>query len=112
MVLQTITPKHQDLQQITIHTPYHRCPSTRESENLREATGQNRSRQWMDLDNLLLQLSESHSIRTEVTRGSENSERKLEMCDHIRALLPKVVESGTVLPGVCSEVGLTARSKD
>jgi len=112
MVLRTITSKHQDLQQITIHTPYHRCPSTPESENLREAVGEDEYRQWMDLDSLLVQLSESHTIRTKVTHGKENSERKLEMCENMRGLLPKVAESGTIQPGVCGDGGPTVRSED
>ena len=112
MVLRTITSKHQDLQQITIHTPYHRCPATPESESLGEAAGEDGSRQWMDLDNLLVQLLESHAICTKVAHGRGKSESKSEMCEHIRALLPKVAERGTIRPSVCSGEVPTARSKD
>jgi len=112
MALQTITSKHQNLQQIRIRVPHHRCPPTRESENLGEAAGEDGYRQWMDLDSLLVQLLESHAIRTKVTHGGKNSERKSEMCENMRGLLPKIAERGTIQPGVCSDGGLTARSED
>ena len=65
----------------------------------------------MDLDSLLVQLLESHAIRTKVTHGRENSERKLDMCENMRGLLPKVAESDTIQPGVCNDGGPTARSE-
>ena len=92
MALQTITSKHRDLQQITIHAPYHRCPSTPESKTPRKAAGEDRYRQWMDLDSLLVQLLESRAIRTKVMHDAGNSERKSEMCEYMGSLLPKTAE--------------------
>jgi len=56
----------------------------------------------MDLDSLLVQLSESHAIRTGVAHGVENK-AKLETCEHIGGLLPKMAERGTIQPGVCGD---------
>jgi len=71
--------------------------------NLREAAGEAGYMQWMDLDSLLVQLSESHAIRTKVTHGAENNEKKLEMCQHIRSLLPKIAERGTIQRNACRD---------
>jgi len=79
MALQTITPKHQDLWQITIWTPYYRYPGTWEPVNLKEAAGEEGYRQWIDLESLLVQLLGSRATRTTVANGAEDSEKKLEM---------------------------------
>jgi len=100
MALQTITSKHQDLQRITIRTPYHYFPPT-PPVNLKEAARESDYMQWMDLDNLLVQLLESYAIRTKVEHGAENEERKLEMCEHVGNLLPKIAGRGTIQPGAC-----------
>jgi len=112
MALQTITSEHRDFQQITIRTPYHYYLSTHEPKDVRETARGDGYRQWMDLDSLLVQLSESRAIRTKVTHGAENNETKLEMCEHIGSLLPKIAERGTIKPGVCGGGGPTARSED
>jgi len=65
----------------------------------------------MDLDSLLVQLSESHAIRTGVAHGAENKE-KLEMCEHIGGLLPKIAERSTIQPGICGDGGPAVRSED
>jgi len=110
MALQTITSKHQDLQRITIHTPYEYHPSVREPVNLRNVAGEARYKQWMVLDDLLVRLLESHAIPTKVTHGTENNKKKLEMCEHIRSLLPKIAERGTIRPGACGGGKSSARS--
>jgi len=112
MALQTITPEHRDLQQITIRIPYRHGPPARVPENLREAAEEDGYRQWMDLDSLLVQLSESRAIRTKVMHGVRNSGRNLEMCEHIESLLPGIAERGTIRPGLCGSGGSTARSEN
>jgi len=101
MALQTITSEHRDFQQITIRTPFRYYFPTREPENPGEIAGEEGYRQWMDLDSLLVQLLESRGVRTKVVHGVEDSETKLEMCEHIGSLLPKIAERGTIQPGVC-----------
>jgi len=112
MALQTITSKHQDLQQITICIPYRRYPLARESGNLGGAAGKVGYRQWADLDSLLVQLSESHAIRTKVTHCGESSMTKLEMCEYIGSRFPKLAERGMIRPGVYGGGGSNARSED
>jgi hypothetical protein len=63
--LQTITFEHRDLRQITIGVSY---LSTRLGiyENARRAIGETHHGQWLELDRLLIQFWESHSIRPKV----------------------------------------------
>jgi len=112
MALQTVTSKHRDFQQITIRTPYRYFLPTREPEDLREAAREEGYRQWMDLDSLLVQLSESRAIRTKVWHSAEDSETISEKCEPVESLLPKIAERGTIQPGVCSGGGPTTRSED
>jgi hypothetical protein len=57
MTLETITPEHRDLQQISIHTHFILSPEQQVKEAIRL---------WSDLDRALVQLWESHSIRVKV----------------------------------------------
>ena len=84
MALRTITSKHRDLQQISIYVPS-RSTSTRDQETV--------SRQWMDLDRLLVQVWESHAIRTKVICGA--AEKKV-MCGYIGSLLPEITKRGII----------------
>jgi len=84
MALQTITSEHRDLQQILIYVP---SSST--------STGnQETDRQWMDLDRHLVQLWESHAIRTKV-KYSVASEEKM-VCGYTRGLLPEMTKRGII----------------
>jgi hypothetical protein len=63
--LQTITPQHENLRQITIHIPYH-LALVGAFSSFSQATVQGQYGVWLDLDRLLVQLWESRSIRPEV----------------------------------------------
>jgi len=97
MALGTITSKHRDLQQITINVPYYFNRFICEPVSLREAAGEAEYRRWMDLDTLLVQLSESHAIRTKVVYLAEGNEVPVEESyEYVGGLLPKIVERGAV----------------
>jgi len=71
-VLKTITPGHRNLQRISLHVPSlpsHPNPTIDRADpvNVRHAHGETGYRQWLDLDHLLVQLWESHSVRPKVT---------------------------------------------
>jgi len=66
MALQTITPKHRDLQRITIYVPYSLTLSS-PGTDIRQSLGKAASGRWSDLDNPPpVQLWESRSIRPRV----------------------------------------------
>ena len=60
--LRTITPEHRDLRQITIHIPDYLITAGGATKTIEEPICE----QWLDLDHLLAQLWESHSIRPKV----------------------------------------------
>jgi hypothetical protein len=84
--LQTITPKHRDLRQITIEMSYHFALPTPPA-NLKQAIEENRG-QWLDLDRLLVQFWESRSVRLKVYTMGRG------VIDHVRLLLPEVTGRG------------------
>ena len=91
--LQTIT-KHRDLRHVLIHAP-HRFTLTQSGTDVRWILGREISRQWFDLDRLLVQLSESRSVRlgivcTPLEMGNQNTRH----C--IRCLLPETTERGVI----------------
>ena len=88
MALQTITPEHRELHQITIKTPHH---TTRLGADLRRAVKETNCGQWLDVDRLLAQLSESRSIRPKVvyTVGQR-------MKDYVGRLLPEITKTGVI----------------
>ena len=66
--LQTITPKHRDLRQITIQVSHHLiCLVLCGSISLN--VGEEIRGQWLDLDRLLVQFWESRSIRSKLRSG-------------------------------------------
>ena len=100
MTLQTITPKHRDLRQISIRIPFFLTVTYTYGDTISNATptiGEPFREQWLDLDRLLVQLWESHSIRLRVvylTRG--------DLRDCIGSLLPEMTKGGLVdLVQVC-----------
>jgi len=84
MALQTITSNHRDLQQILIYVPFH--PASIGSQET--------DRQWMDLDHHLIQLWESHAIRTKVIYSVAREEKVV--CGYIRGLLPEMTKRGII----------------
>jgi hypothetical protein len=88
--LQTIVPEHRDLRQITIDVSYY-STRLRAGASVRRAIGETNCGQWSDLDCLLVQLSESRSIRPKVvcTAG-----RQMRHC--VRRLLPELTKGGII----------------
>ena len=85
-ILKTITPKHRDLQHISIYMPRY-LPPIDTDFHVRRTVGEETYRQWLDLDRLLLQFWESRSIRPKVERDTRY---------YIECLLPAVAGGGMV----------------
>jgi len=94
--LQTITPEHRELRQISIYMPYY-LSRYRVGANIRQSVGGAAFGRWLDLDRLLVQFWESHSIRPRVgcVRLGEEG-RSIEYC--IGCLLPEITKRGVVDP--------------
>ena len=86
--LQTITPEHRDLLQLTIDIPLNLTVAGFVA-NGEEAVGEQAHGQWLDLDRLLVQFWESRSIRPKVvyTMG-------FGMRDFVESLLPEITKRG------------------
>ncbi|KAF9644813.1 hypothetical protein BDM02DRAFT_843031 [Thelephora ganbajun] len=87
LVLQTISPGHRDLRQISIHVRRAPVLATVDDDK-RQAIGG----QWLNLDRLLVQFWESHSIRTKVVCETPGQG----VGEHIGRLLPEVTKRGTI----------------
>jgi hypothetical protein len=83
--LQTITPKHRDLRQISIHMPYQIFIGSQES------IAGARFGKWSDLDCLLVQLWELYSIRPKLMPMDTQSAG-----DQTRLLFPEVTKRGII----------------
>jgi hypothetical protein len=88
--LQIITPGNRDLRQITIHMPYGLIPA-KALADVRWTVGEAQYGEWSDLDRLLVQLWESHSIHPTVI-----SEKWQDMVDSIGWLLPEITKKGMI----------------
>jgi hypothetical protein len=86
MALQTITPEHQGLEQITIRTPDYFALAAI-LPDFRNAVGEAQCGLWLDLDRLLVQLWESRSIRPKVVYTTGQGKG-----DPIESLLPGITE--------------------
>ena len=82
--LQTITPRHRNLQHITIKVSYY-LTLVRYFKNIRQGIGEANCGQWLDLDRLLVQLWESHSVRPNVL--CDGASRAMGDC--VKSLLPE-----------------------
>jgi hypothetical protein len=93
--LQTITPKHRDLQQISIWTLY---PSfvcnAGVYTDVKGAVGEAGYGEWLDLDRFLVQLWESRSIRPKVACTPRQTRQ--ELVDLIECLLPEITKRGII----------------
>jgi len=91
MGLRTIPLKHRDLRQISICGPYHSIHARGAAgigRTIGEAIPEMIRQQWLELDSLLVQFSESHSIRPGVTWGSPAWNMR-DRIDIIELLLPE-----------------------
>ena len=100
MALRTITRKNQDLRRVYILVPY-RLVAVGSGADIREVIGGPLSGYWSELDRVLIQLSESHSIRPKVFCATFNEEGSgsytpVAMRAYIACLLPKATKGGVV----------------
>ena len=89
--LKTITPKHRGFRDVTIHMPFNSIPcSIQGAANLQRDVGEEVYWQWMDLDNILSQLCESHGVRVMVRDWPKKNKR--EVLELIEGLLPETAK--------------------
>jgi hypothetical protein len=94
MAFQTITPKHQDVQQISIHIPYYLAIDGADA-NIRGTIGEADYRQWLNLDRLLVRFWKSRLIQPKVIWITETGgDRNIRDC--LECLLPEVTGGGMV----------------
>jgi len=92
LALQTIAPKHRDLQRICIHLPYHQAFTG--GANIRQTIGEATCGQWLAFDHALVQLWESFSIRPKITYIGPVKEK--EVSESMDYLLPKAMKRGII----------------
>lgn len=94
--LQTITPNHRNLRRISLRAPclawspvYLIYPDA--LPNIRHTIGEIGYRRWLELDHLLVQLSETRSIRQEILYSEHPGGAD---CCCMNDLLPEVTRRG------------------
>ena len=93
MALNTITPEHKDFRAVSIYIRLDSTPSVvRIPANTEQTTREEAYRCWMDLDNLLTRLGESHGVSVTV---KYHSDKKKEALVFIEGVLPKIVKRGS-----------------
>jgi hypothetical protein len=94
MALRTITPNHRHLQQISLYAPRLRSRHTEDPAYDWYGVGESLYEQWLELDRLLVQLLESHSIRLKVScRASSGKEGEVAV-SRMHNLFPEVTNRG------------------
>jgi len=94
MALQTITPEHRDLRQISVYLPYH-LTHLRVGANSGRYLEEETSREWVDLDHFLVQFWELRSIRPRVGCARQGEEGQ--NVEHsIGFLLPEATKRGII----------------
>lgn len=94
MMLETITSGHRDLRQISIHIPY--APDyNRDLRLIEQVSAAKPGMRWSDLDRLLVQLWESHSIKSKVVCPRSRN-RTMRVEDWTKYLLPGIADRGIV----------------
>lgn len=94
MTLRTITPNHRNLQ-IALYVPdvhYDPAPNRTNFANVSLAIGEAIHEQWLELDRLLVQLWELHSIRTKAFYypGKDGEDQS----SSVYSLLPEMTRGG------------------
>ena len=93
VILQAITPKHQDLQHISIYMHGYMLPPICPGFKARLIVGERVFEQWLDLDRLLVQFWESRSIRPRFVCG-QMGEYEQSVKRSIGCLLPVAAGGG------------------
>jgi hypothetical protein len=94
MALRTITPDHRHLQEISLYAPRLRFRHTEDPAYDWYGVGESLYGQWLELDRLLVQLWESHSIRLKIScRASSGKEGEVAV-SRMHSLFPEVTNRG------------------
>ena len=95
MTLRTITHNHTMFKRIRISTFYGSDHTPGGLDDIRDRIGESAYQEWLELDRLLVQLLESHSICLEIMYDEfvEGAERKKR--SRMNILLPEVMRRGT-----------------
>ena len=94
--LQTITPEHRELRQISIYVPHH-LTRYNVGADIRQSLGETTFGRWADLDRLLVQFWESCSIRPRVG-CVKLGEKGKNIGYSVGRLLPEITKRGIVEP--------------
>ena len=86
--LQTITPEHKDLRQISFEIPDDFILARADAD-----VGETIYRQWVDFDRLLVRLWESRSIRPKIVGATKGEQ---ETREYIGCLLPEITKRGVI----------------
>ena len=92
MALKNITSGHRDLREVTIHILFY-VVFIDNLADARQAVGDETHALWMDLDRLLIRLSESDAVRVRVRCRSLGGDT--ETREYAESLLPEVARGGS-----------------
>ena len=87
--LETITPEHRDLQQVLIYIPSCSLCDDYKPVKIGGTVPEETYLQWVNLDRVLIQLWESHGVRTKAVYAGM---RKAEVRESLRVLLPEITK--------------------
>lgn len=96
--LRTITPSHRNLQQILLEIQWKHYVQQVYASNpadLEDEIGETLYRGWLELDEVLSQLWESHSIHSEVACIIPGEAERIAGCQ-MESLLPKAAKRGII----------------
>lgn len=95
--LQTVTPNHLTLQQISLRVPqlpYGPALDRVDRANVRRVIGEGTHEQWLDLDRRFVQLWESHSIRPKLLYHAPPGKDIEGPTSCVEGLLPEITRRG------------------
>jgi len=96
MALRTVTHSRGNLQCISLHlreVPYSRGIDTTDPVEVKRMLGDDVYNQWLEIDQLLVQVWESHSIRPNVTCHAPPLDNWCSLAD---SLLPELTKKGAI----------------
>jgi hypothetical protein len=92
VALRTIASEHKDLQQISFYNSFG-YDGVDEPFDIGQIVGGAVYGEWMDLDRLLVQLVESHAVRTKIYSTKKEGEV---VCTFMKYLLPEMTKRGAI----------------
>jgi hypothetical protein len=97
MALRTVTPNQRHLQQISLYAPRYllpRRPFHGDPAHGKDVVGESDYGQWLELDHLLVQLWESHSVRLQVSYYAVPGKEGDVTANCMYSLFPEVTSRG------------------